>query len=215
LLSTVAYRLNAQPIYALEGSIFMAGATMQWLRDDLGILQNVAESEALAVQVDKLQSVYLVPAFTGLGAPYWDADARGALLGLTRDTSRAAIVTAGLQSVCYQTLDLINAMRADGVQLTTALRVDGGMANNHWMVQFLADLLQVPVECPASVESTVLGAAYFAALGYGLFSSVQQIAEHWACAATFSPSLTMSQVEKIYQGWQKAVACISNKHMYA
>ena len=213
LLSTLAYRLNSQPTFALEGSIFMAGATMQWLRDGLGVLQNAAESEALAAQVDKLQSVYLVPAFTGLGAPYWDADARGALLGLTRDTSRAHIVTAGLQSVCYQTLDLINAMRADGVTLTTALRVDGGMANNQWMVQFLADLLQIPVERPKSVETTVLGAAYFAALGIGLFSSLQQIGEHWACAATFQPSLTTSEVKKAYQGWQQAVARISNKRM--
>jgi glycerol kinase len=215
LLATLAYRLAGQPTYALEGSIFMAGATLQWLRDGLGILQNTADSESMAAQVDKLQSVYLIPAFTGLGAPYWDADARGALMGLTRDTSRAEIVTAGLQSVCYQTLDLINAMRADGVQLTTALRVDGGMANNGWMVQFLADLLQVPVERPPSVETTVLGAAYFAALGCGLFSSVQQIASHWACAATFLPSLTASQVGKAYLGWQQAVGRITPARMPA
>ncbi len=210
MLTTLAYRLNAKPTYAVEGSIFMAGATMQWLRDGLGVLHHASESEALAATVNKLQSVYLVPAFTGLGAPYWDANARGALLGLTRDTSRAEVVTAGLQSVCYQTLDLINAMRADGVVLTTVLRVDGGMANNNWMVQFLADLLQVPVERPVSVETTVLGAAYFAALGCGLFSSLQQIATHWNCAATFAPSLTAQEVFQAYHGWKKAVSRITN-----
>ncbi len=214
LLSTLAYRLKGQPTFALEGSIFMAGATMQWLRDGLGVLQDASQSEALAATIDKLQSVYLVPAFTGLGAPYWDANARGAILGLTRDTSRAAIVAAGLQSVCYQTLDLINAMRADGVMLTTALRVDGGMAKNNWMVQFLADLLQVPVERPSSVETTILGVAYFAALGCGIFDSLSQIAQQWALADNFLPSLTAEQVAQAYAGWQQAVARITHHGSY-
>lgn len=205
LLTTVAYRWQNQPVYAMEGSIFMAGATMQWLREGLGLLEKESDSAALVSDVDKLQSLYLVPAFTGLGAPYWDAEARGALLGLTRDTSREAVVAAGLQAVCYQTLDLLKAIQAEGLTQVQTLRVDGGMARNEWMVQFLADVMQSPVERPLSIESTVMGVAYFAALGCGLFSSLEQITQQWQLAERFLPGLTQQQARQIYHGWQVAV----------
>ncbi|KZZ30929.1 glycerol kinase, partial [Oleiphilus sp. HI0085] len=188
LLTTVAYRLNSEVTYALEGSIFVAGAAVQWLRDGLKFISHASETVAMAKKVGYDNSVYLVPAFTGLGAPYWDPNARGALFGLTRDTGIEEIVTAGLQSVCYQTRDLLHAMEKDGAQVNT-LRVDGGMVVNDWVVQFLSDLLNVSVDRPEIVETTALGAAYLAGLKAGLFESVETIADMWHLDKRFSPDI--------------------------
>ena len=205
LLSTIAYRLNGQTVYAIEGSIFMAGATMQWIRDGLKLIDDAAESEALAEATHDNLSVYLVPAFTGLGAPYWDPDARGALLGMTRDTGIKEIVTAGLMSVCYQTRDLVEAIAADGAVLST-LRVDGGMVKNNYVLQKLADVLDAEVHRPEIIETTALGAAYMAGLQQGLFSSLEEISEKWQLQQAFKPAKDESWREQQYQGWQEAVA---------
>tara|TARA_B100001093_G_scaffold497586_1_gene544688 strand:+ start:2371 stop:3858 length:1488 start_codon:yes stop_codon:yes gene_type:complete len=205
LLSTIAYRLNGQTVYAIEGSIFMAGATMQWIRDGLKLIDDAAESEALAEATPDNLSVYLVPAFTGLGAPYWDPNARGALLGMTRDTGIKEIVTAGLMSVCYQTRDLVEAIAADGAVLST-LRVDGGMVKNNYVLQKLADVLDAEVHRPEIIETTALGAAYMAGLQLGLFSSLEEISEKWQLQQAFKPAKDASWREQQYQGWQDAVA---------
>lgn len=204
LLSTIAYRLNGKATYALEGSIFVAGAAVQWLRDGLKFIEHASETESLASQVGYNNSVYLVPAFTGLGAPYWDPNARGALFGLTRDTGIAEIVTAGLQSVCYQTRDLLTAMRKDGAEIS-GLRVDGGMVVNGWVSQFLADVLQLPVDRPEVVETTALGAAFLAGLQAGLFESLEQISELWRLNQRFSAVISAEQADRHYQGWTEAV----------
>ena len=205
LLSTIAYRLNGQTVYAIEGSIFMAGATMQWIRDGLKLIDDAAESEALAEATPDNLSVYLVPAFTGLGAPYWDPNARGALLGMTRDTGIKEIVTAGLMSVCYQTRDLVEAIAADGAVLST-LRVDGGMVKNNYVLQKLADVLDAEVHRPEIIETTALGAAYMAGLQLGLFNSLEEISEKWQLQQAFKPAKDASWREQQYQGWQDAVA---------
>lgn len=205
LLSTVAYRLNGKPVYALEGSIFMAGATIQWLRDGAGFIEKASDSAVLAEKTGKDQSVYMVPAFTGLGAPYWNADARGAIVGMTRDTGPAEIVTAGLQAIGYQTRDLVEAMKRDGVSNLKALRVDGGMVANEWAVQFLADILQVPVDRPAITETTALGVAFFAGLQLGVYKNIDEIREIWSQEREFEPSLDDATVERLYSGWLKAV----------
>ncbi|MFZ2289128.1 MAG: glycerol kinase GlpK [Halopseudomonas yangmingensis] len=212
LLTTVAYRLDGQVTYALEGSIFVAGAAVQWLRDGLKLIQHAGETEALAQQADEHSGVYLVPAFTGLGAPYWDPQARGAIFGLTRDTGIAEIVSAGLQSVCFQTRDLLEAMTADGAHATAALRVDGGMVVNNWVVQSLANILGVPVERPQVTETTALGVAYLAGLQCGLFDSLEQIAAHWRCQRSFSPQMDAKRRESLYQGWREAVQRVRSQH---
>ncbi|MGI9293800.1 MAG: FGGY family carbohydrate kinase, partial [Pseudomonadales bacterium] len=190
--------------YALEGSIFNAGTAIQWLRDQLGLIQHAGEVEAIAEQMPDTGGVYLVPAFTGLGAPYWDATARGILVGLTRDSNRQHIVTAALQSVAYQTRDLIDAMAKDG-QTPAMLRVDGGMTVNNWLLQFLADILGAPVTRPSSTETTALGAAYLAGLQVGVFKSLQDISQHWAADRDFAPTMTAEQREGNYAGWVAAV----------
>lgn len=209
LLTTLAYRLQGRPVYAVEGSIFVAGAAMQWLRDGLGLIRHASESLAHAEQVGVENPVYLVPAFTGLGAPHWDPDARGAILGLTRDTGIAEIVTAGLQSVCYQTKDLVRAIQNDGARLET-LRVDGGMAVNDWVMQFLADILNVTVDRPAVTETTALGAAYLAGLQTGVFSGLDDIARLWSCERRFQPDMRPALRESLYAGWLDAVDRICN-----
>ena len=206
LLTTVGYRLNGETTYALEGSIFVAGAAIQWLRDGLRLISHASETEALARSVSSARGVYLVPAFTGMGAPWWDPHARGALLGLTRDTGIAEVVTAGLESVCYQTLDLLEAMMADGAAKPTALRVDGGMVVNNWLTQALADTLGVPVDRPVVTETTALGAAYLAGLQVGLFGSLEEISSHWQCDRHFRPALDEPTRQARYAGWRKAVA---------
>lgn len=204
LLTTVAYRLNGKPTYALEGSIFIAGAAIQWLRDGLQLIRAASETEPLAEGTPVDHGVYLVPAFTGLGAPYWDPNARGAIFGLTRDTGIKEIVTAGLQSVCYQTKDLQKAMEKDGLRPIT-LRVDGGMVANNWVLQFLADILGARVDRPSLVETTALGAAYLAGLQAGVYGSLEDLAKLWRCDRSFEPQMTKVQRDKLYDGWIQAV----------
>ncbi len=205
LLSTVAYRLKGQTTYAVEGSIFVAGSAVKWLRDKAGLIKDAAETEALARGASDKDQVYLVPAFTGLGAPYWDPHARGAMLGMTLDTGRAELVRATLDAVCYQTQDLMRAMAADVGNAPTALRVDGGMVANDWLLQRLADLTGLRVERPKVTETTALGAAYLAGLGSGLYQSTDDIAHHWALDASFEPQMSDDDRERRYAGWLDAV----------
>jgi glycerol kinase len=204
----VAYRIDGRVTYALEGSIFVAGAVVQWMRDGLKLIEHAAGSEARASNVRLDHGVYFVPAFTGLGAPYWDPEARGAILGLTRDTGIDEIVSAGLQAVCYQTLDLQNAMALDGLK-AGRLRVDGGMAANAWLMQFLADLLDVTVERPAMTETTALGAAYLAGSGAGFIGSLADARSLWRADRSFAPAMQAADRERLYAGWQRAVARIT------
>lgn len=209
LLTTMAYRLNGKPCYAVEGSIFVAGAAMQWLRDGLKLISHANESSAHAEAVGVDNPVYLVPAFTGLGAPHWDPHARGAIMGLTRDTGIGEIVTAGLQSVCYQTKDLVRAIQNDGARLES-LRVDGGMVVNDWVMQFLADILNVTVDRPRVTETTALGAAYLAGLQTGVFDSLEQISGLWECERQFHPEMRPALRESLYAGWLDAVERVCN-----
>ncbi|MDO6441120.1 glycerol kinase GlpK [Marinobacter sp. 2_MG-2023] len=209
LLTTVAYRLGGKPCYAVEGSIFVAGAAMQWLRDGLKLISHANESSVHAETVGVENSVYLVPAFTGLGAPHWDPHARGAIMGLTRDTGIGEIVTAGLQSVCYQTKDLVRAILNDGATLGS-LRVDGGMVVNDWLMQFLADILNVTVDRPRVTETTALGAAYLAGLQTGVYESLEQIAELWECERQFHSEMRPALRESLYAGWLDAIERVSN-----
>lgn len=205
LLTTVAYRLNGKPTYALEGSIFVAGAAVKWLRDKLRIVADAAETATLAASASDNHGVYLVPAFVGLGAPYWDPDARGALLGLTLDSGIPQIARATLESVAYQTRDLANAMKADGAGQPTALRVDGGMVANDWLCQFLADMLGIAVERPRVIETTALGAAYLAGLAAGVYAGLDAVAYGWQCERRFEPRMNAATRDGLYAGWQKAV----------
>ncbi len=205
LLTTVAYRLGGRSTYAIEGAIFIAGAAVQWLRDSLGVIRSAAETEALAASLPDNGGVYLVPAFVGLGAPHWDPDARGAVFGLTRDAGVAHLARAALESVGYQTRDLFEAMAEDGVR-PTELRVDGGMVANDWMVQFLADILGIPVDRPAVTETTALGAAYLAGLHAGVYSSLDDMAGHWRREARFEPRMSDGDRERLVAGWRDAIA---------
>jgi glycerol kinase len=210
LLATCAYRLDGKVSYAVEGSIFVAGAVVQWLRDALGVIRGADEIEALVRTAKEAGGLYFVPAFTGLGAPYWDPDARGAILGLTRDTGTAEIARAALDAVCYQTRDLVEAMARDmhaaGLGAPLALKVDGGMVENDWFCQRLADLTGLPVERPKVIETTALGAAYLAGLAAGLFRNTNDIAARWALDRRFEPSLAESSRNDLYEGWNRAVA---------
>ncbi|MCW4151165.1 glycerol kinase GlpK [Halomonas sp. 18H] len=205
LLTTVGYRLNGVTTYAMEGSIFVAGATVQWLRDGLQLFADAAETEALASKTRRGHSVYLVPAFTGLGAPHWDPKARGAILGLTRDTGIAEIVAAGLQAVCYQTRDLQVCMNDDMSVGSNTLRVDGGMVGNNWVMQFLADMLGVQVDRPTVLETTALGAAYLAGLRLGWYRDLDDIAGLWRCERSFYPAMEEEERSRLYAGWLEAV----------
>ncbi|WP_136247698.1 glycerol kinase GlpK [Halomonas borealis] len=205
LLTTVGYRLNGVPTYAMEGSIFVAGATVQWLRDGLKLFDDAAETEALARETQGRHGVYLVPAFTGLGAPHWDPKARGAILGLTRDTGIADIVAAGLQAVCYQTRDLQACMSDDMRAPPSTLRVDGGMVVNNWLMQFLADMLGSRVDRPGVLETTALGAAYLAGLRLGWYRDLDEIAALWRCERSFSPAMEEAERQRLYSGWLEAV----------
>jgi len=204
LLSTVAYRLKGVTHYALEGSIFNAGTAVQWLRDGLGIIANASDVEAVVERTPDTQGLYMVPAFTGLGAPYWDAQARGALHGITRDTTHEHIITAAIQSVAFQTRDLLEAMSKDG-QSPEFLRVDGGMAVNNWFLQFLADTLDRPVVRSSNNETTALGAAYLAGLHSGAYASLESISQYWAVDREFEPRMAASKREDLYAGWLAAV----------
>lgn len=205
LLSTLGYRIDGRVTYALEGSIFNAGTAVQWLRDDLGLFADNREIDALIRATCGNRGVYMVPAFTGLGAPHWDPDARAALLGLTRDTSKAQLVRAALEAVCYQTHDLLAAMCEDSGADLRALRVDGGMAVNDWLLQFLADLSGITVERPVVTETTALGAAYLAALRCGLFDSVEQISKQWRKQRGFAPGGDRQTTAAALAGWKDAL----------
>jgi glycerol kinase len=210
LLTTVAMRLDGRVTYGLEGSVFVAGSAMQWLRDELGIIAAAPESEAIATATGVVDDVHVVPAFAGLGAPYWDPDARGAILGLTRGSGRDQIVTATLQSVAYQTRDLIDAMAEDGIR-PSVIRVDGGMVANDWFLQFLADILDIPVERPKNVESTALGAAYLAAWQTGIVDSAAAVARLWQRDALFEPVMNETTRARLLAGWQHAVSLVKTK----
>ena len=206
LLSTIAYRLNGQTHYALEGSIFVAGAAVQWLRDGLEILESATQSGELAANSDPNQSLYLVPAFTGLGAPHWDADARGALFGITRATGPAEMARAALESVCHQTCDLLDAMRGEWPNSNdTVLRVDGGMVASDWTMQQLANLLDAPVDRPQILETTALGAAWLAGMHSGVWPDQTGFAATWRLQQRFTPSMTKASRDKLRAGWQDAV----------
>jgi glycerol kinase len=216
LLTTIAYQLGGRRTYALEGSIFIAGAAVQWLRDGLRIIRKAGQSGDLAAQADPAQAVYLVPAFVGLGAPYWDAKARGAIYGLTRATGPAEFARAALESVCFQTDDLLRAMRADWPQAgqsQTVLRVDGGMVASHWTMQRLADIINAPVERPHVLETTALGAAYLAGLGTGLMPEPQEFMQNWRCETRFEPGMDPKTRENLRAGWADAVRrTLSQRH---
>jgi glycerol kinase len=206
LLTTIAYRLRGETAYALEGSIFVAGAAVKWLRDRLGAIGTAAEAEWLAGRADPQQRLYLVPGFAGLGAPYWSPQARGALIGLTADCGLAEIGRATLEAVGYQTRDLVQAMTADAGIDVASLRVDGGMAVSDWTMQFIADILPAIVERPASVETTAWGAAYVAGLARGLYPEPKALAERWQAERRFAPDMSKNEREERYAGWQRAVA---------
>jgi glycerol kinase len=207
LLSTIAYRLNGETAYGLEGAIFIAGAAVQWLRDGLRVVPTAAATGPMAEAADAGQDVILVPAFTGLGAPHWDTDARGALFGLTRDTGPNEFARAALESVCFQTLDLLDAMRADwrGGDNDTVLRVDGGMVASDWTMQRLADILGAPVDRPTVLETTALGAAYLAGLQSGLYPEPQGFAGRWALDRRFTAGMDDAVRQRKIAGWRDAV----------
>ncbi len=212
LLTTLAWQLNGRRTYALEGAIFIAGAAVQWLRDGLRIIADAAESGTLAAQADPAQRVHFVPAFVGLGAPHWDADARGAILGLTRGTGPAEIARAALESVAFQTRDLVEAMRADwGAEGQPVLRVDGGMTASDWTMQFLADLLGAPVDRPEVQETTALGAAYLAGLQAGLLPPPGPAVAHWRLERRFTPRMARAEADALHAGWQGAVQRVLTK----
>jgi glycerol kinase len=205
LLTTIAWGIGGTVEYALEGSVFIAGAAIQWLRDELGIISAAGETEALAGSVGNTGGVYLVPAFVGLGAPYWDAYARGTLVGLTRGTGKAHIVRAALEAIAYQTRDVLDAMSQDAGLDLQNLRVDGGAARNNFLLQFQADVLNKPVQRPVNVETTALGAAYLAGLATGVWRDRQELANRWKASQAFTPAMGEEQREKLYRGWCRAV----------
>jgi len=207
LLTTIAYQLKGKRTYALEGSIFVAGSAVQWLRDGLGLITQAGETGPLADKSDVTQQVYLVPAFVGLGAPYWNPRVRGALFGLTRNTGPAELAHAALESVCYQTFDLREAMRADwpGGKAANVLRVDGGMTASDWTMQRLADLLDAPVDRPVIQETTALGAAYLAGLNAGVYPEPSKFADNWRLERRFKPAMGAATRERKLKGWARAV----------
>jgi len=204
LLTTIGYRLEGKTTFAIEGSIFVAGAAVQWLRDGLGIIDSAEQTQAMAQGLDCNHGVYLVPAFTGMGAPYWDAEARGALYGLTRDTGPDVITRAALEAVCYQTMDLLNAMRSDGATIDT-VRVDGGMVKNDWLTQYLASILNIAVERPMQTETTALGAAYLAGLQTGVYDSLDDLTSNWSQEREFAPAMDTKLRDEVTAGWADAI----------
>jgi len=205
LLTTIAWGIDGKVEYALEGSIFVAGSSIQWLRDGLRMLRTSAESEGYAEKVASTEGVYVVPAFVGLGTPYWDSDVRGAVFGLTRGTEKEHFIRATLESLAYQTKDVLDAMESDSGITLKKLRVDGGAVENNFLMQFQSDLLNVPVERPVINETTALGAAYLAGLAVGFWKDRSEIASHWHLDRAFEPDMEQADREKLYTGWQKAV----------
>lgn len=211
LLSTIAYRLDGKVTYGLEGSIFCAGVTVKWLRDKLKIISTSAETETLAESVTDMGDVYLIPAFSGLGAPYWDADARGAIVGMTQNTGIAQIARAALEAVAYQTRDLLIAMEKDSQTVMTTLRVDGGMSANNWLLQFISDISNLIIYRPVCIETTAMGAAFLAGLQIGMYQSLEEISQLCHADKEFLPTIKLQKREQLYAGWQNAVSRISNK----
>ena len=205
LLTTIAYRLDGETVYALEGSIFVAGAAIQWLRDGLGIISAASETDALAAAIPDSHGIYMVPAFVGLGAPHWDAEARGAIFGLTLDSTGAHLARAALEAAAYQTFDLVEAMTADGCAAPADLRVEGGLAANGWLCQFLADILQVRVQRPLNVETTALGAAFLAGLATGVWSNRDEVSRTWAPQDEFTAAMGPGRRKQLLDGWRDAV----------
>jgi glycerol kinase len=206
LVTTIAWRANGKTDYALEGSIFIAGAAIQWLRDGLNIISNAAETESLAASISDTHGVYFVPAFVGLGAPYWDQDARGTIVGLTRGATRAHLARAALEAMAYQTRDVVECMQKDSGIKARELRVDGGATRNDFLCQFQADILGIPVVRPVITETTALGAAYLAGLAVGFWKNEKDIADQWQVEKRFEPQMKRSERERLYEGWQEAVA---------
>jgi len=211
LITTLAYHIDGKPTYAIEGSIFIAGALIDWLKDKSQMIKTSEESEVLSAAVEDTGGVTFVPAFTGLGAPYWDPEAKGAILGLTRDTSRAHIVRAALESVAFQTLDLMMAMEEDGIMDVSIIRVDGGMVKNKWLCQQLADMLQITMQRPKTTEITTVGAAFLAGLGAGIFNDLSEVNSWWVEDNTFLPNIGSPLRDKMYLNWQKAVKRVTDK----
>lgn len=207
LLTTIAYQFDGKPTYALEGSIFIAGAVVQWLRDGLKIIDHASEAEKLAQNADEHHKLYLVPAFTGLGAPYWDAECRGAIYGLTRSSGPEDFARAALESVAYQTRDLLEAMKKDIAHpIKTTLRVDGGMTASNWTMQFLSDMLNAPIDRPVITETTALGAAWLAGMRAGLYPGMESFSDNWQLERRFKPHMDQNTRKVLYQGWQKSVS---------
>ena len=210
LVTTIAWGLDGKVEYALEGSIFVGGSAIQWLRDGLRLVDSAPDSEWVAKKVKDAGGVYMVPAFVGLGAPYWDMNARGMIIGLTRGTTKAHIVRATLDSLAYQTRDVLGAMEADSGNRLAALKVDGGAVANNLLMQFQADLLGVPVDRPQITETTALGAAYLAGLATGVWASKEELKKSWQLDTRFAPSLDQQEADKLYKGWKKAVEHAAN-----
>lgn len=209
MLTTIAYHINDSVYYALEGSAFNAGTGLHWLKENLHLLGDFSAAEKMASELPNNGGVYFVPAFTGLGAPYWNAAARGGILGLTRNSSFQHIVRAALEAVVYQSCDLIHGLLQDIVYQPTLIKVDGGMTHNHWLMQFLADLLNIPIESSSSVEMSALGAAYLAGLQMGIFESVNELATQWQCQHRFEPRMPENLRKELYQGWLEAIKRVS------
>ncbi|MBQ4417657.1 MAG: glycerol kinase GlpK, partial [Butyrivibrio sp.] len=205
LLTTIAWGVDGRVNYALEGSVFVAGAAVQWLRDELGLIKDAAESEVLAKQVEDTNGCYFVPAFTGLGTPYWDQYARGAIVGLTRGCDKKHIARAALESIAYQNADLLRAMEADSGIPITALQVDGGASANDFLMQFQADITGIPVDRPQCIESTALGAAYLAGLAVGFWKDLNEVKKNRTVDEVFKPKMTDQTREKLLAGWDKAI----------
>ncbi|MBS0959695.1 MULTISPECIES: glycerol kinase GlpK [Acetobacter] len=205
MLTTIGYRVNNKTTYALEGSIFVAGAAIKWLRDGLNLITHASQTDDMATRIPHSHGVYMVPGFVGLGAPHWDPDARGLICGLTLDATAAHIARAALESVAYQTLDLISAMTQDGAGTTETLRIDGGMAANDWFCQFLADMLQVKVEKPKNIETTALGAGFLAGLATGVWSTPKDLIAEWQSGSQFQPQMSNEQRSSMVAGWHQAI----------
>jgi glycerol kinase len=210
LLTTIGYRLDGQTTYAIEGAIFVAGAAIQWLRDNLRFFRDASESEGLATSVSDTDGVYFVPAFTGLGAPYWNPNARGLISGITRGTIMAHITRAALEAQAYQTRDLMEAFMADGGFDPQVIRADGGLVANQFMCQFLSDMLEKPVDIPEVAETTALGAAYLAGLQAGIYNGLEDISANWNCARAYRPSMLPAHRERLYDGWKQSIKLIAD-----
>lgn len=204
MLTTTAYRLNAKPTYALEGSIFVAGAAIKWLRDGIGIITHASQTNDMATKVNDNHEVYMVPAFVGLGAPHWEPDVKAIITGLTFNATAAHIARAALESIAYQTYDLAEAMKKDSLEEISSIRVDGGMSANDWYCQFLASIMNTTVERPAYIETTAMGAAYLAGLGCGIWNNIEDITTNWSEGSTFKPAMEQAERERKLKGWRLA-----------